>query len=296
MTNESVQDIQLLLQIVNTRQSHIVQTQLSMVQSMDQLESHVNLLCSRLPEMCSSEISGSLAGQMPSILCAAMPNMLRDAMATTMTTMIQEMGPALNRSTASRPLQATLRNVSMKGFEDMETAIQASSKAGAGGENTNFHSHLNASAETDLILFSESLPRTRKRNVQRLLYRASKLVNLGFATAVLQISLYEVQPQGTSNTSLRRIESSLTIIPSRLIWLLSHGAAFSVFYTPDSSQWCRSIRYFPIVPESARILQLSEQGRVEEVRKLLCNGEASVFDTDPRGLTPLQVSIPRCPC
>ena len=81
------------------------------------------------------------------------------------------------------------------------------------------------------------------------------------------------------------IETSLTIIPTS--WLLRTGYILSV--TKSQNHISSKMSHFPIVPNHAKIFASCARGDLHSVRSLLEGKEASPWDTDLNGWTPLHV-------
>ena len=71
-------------------------------------------------------------------------------------------------------------------------------------------------------------------------------------------------------------------------WLTSRG--FTIWSTACFGDWQYHYRPHRLRPKDAPIFEACRTGRVEDVRRSLSKGEASPFDIDEKGLTPLHVS------
>ena len=71
-------------------------------------------------------------------------------------------------------------------------------------------------------------------------------------------------------------------------WLTSRG--FTIWRTTCFGDWEYHYRPHRLRPKDAPIFEACRNGRVEDVRRSLSKGEASPFDIDEQGLTPLHVS------
>ena len=71
-------------------------------------------------------------------------------------------------------------------------------------------------------------------------------------------------------------------------WLTSRG--FTIWRTSCFGDWQYHYRPYRLRPKDASIFEACRNGKVEDVRRLFSKGEASPFDKDERGLTPLHVS------
>jgi len=87
----------------------------------------------------------------------------------------------------------------------------------------------------------------------------------------------------------RELATKITFVPSK--WLcktfLEHGLEFSM---RGGSQWKYGFRTFHSVADDAHIFEFCRNGNIEAVKTLLKRGEASPWDTDSHGWTPLHVS------
>lgn len=74
-------------------------------------------------------------------------------------------------------------------------------------------------------------------------------------------------------------------------WLLSLGMMYGWRLVMNQSQqgWKYCLNQFRAVPDNALIFELSRQGNIMAAETLIRRGEASVWDTDSRGRTPLHV-------
>lgn len=103
--------------------------------------------------------------------------------------------------------------------------------------------------------------------------------------------------EGTSKRKQPRGEPTkgwmMKVIPSRF---MSSGIEATVSWAASSADLSRyrkiqcSLRYFPAVSSTAQIFEACKIGDIQWLRSLFQRGEASPFDTDPHGWTPLHVS------
>ena len=95
---------------------------------------------------------------------------------------------------------------------------------------------------------------------------------------------------GEADSSIM-IETNFTFYPSRCLmwWGLNYG--FQVIISKDSTSWKNSLQTFHAVPDNALIFEFCEQGNVMAVNSLLAKGQASPWDTNSKGWTPLHVSL-----
>ena len=71
-------------------------------------------------------------------------------------------------------------------------------------------------------------------------------------------------------------------------WLTSRG--FTILRTACFGDWQYHYRPHRLRPADAPIFEACKNGKLEDVRRLLSKGQASPFDIDERGLTPMHVS------
>ena len=71
-------------------------------------------------------------------------------------------------------------------------------------------------------------------------------------------------------------------------WLTSRG--FTIWRTACFGDWKYQLQPHRLRPKDAPIFEACRNGKVEDVGRLLSKGEASPFDIDEQGLTPLHVS------
>ncbi|TGO63121.1 hypothetical protein BCON_0015g00500 [Botryotinia convoluta] len=85
-------------------------------------------------------------------------------------------------------------------------------------------------------------------------------------------------------------ESQLILYPSR--WLTKFGMAYGVKLSVLASRgWQYSFQPFRAVPESALIFEFCRRGNLDGIRTLLSRGDASPYDRDPLGRTPLWYAV-----
>lgn len=75
-----------------------------------------------------------------------------------------------------------------------------------------------------------------------------------------------------------------------MIWL-GITTSLDVMISKSIRGWKNTLRAFRAVPAEALIFEFCTKGNVEGVRTLLARGDASVWDRDPDGMTPLHVSV-----
>ncbi|KAM0157903.1 hypothetical protein ACHAQE_002158 [Botrytis cinerea] len=85
-------------------------------------------------------------------------------------------------------------------------------------------------------------------------------------------------------------ESQIIVYPSK--WLVNIGMAYGVKLSVLASRgWQYSFQPFRAVPESALIFEFCRTGNLDGVRTLLSRGDASPYDRDPSGKTPLWYAV-----
>lgn len=87
----------------------------------------------------------------------------------------------------------------------------------------------------------------------------------------------------------QQIETSISIHPKP--WLLGRGFALSYTTSGNSRipQFGFQFRHYNIRSEDALIFEFCSAGNLEGLKSLLRRGDASPFDCDPEGWTPLHV-------
>lgn len=85
--------------------------------------------------------------------------------------------------------------------------------------------------------------------------------------------------------------SSLAYYPSS--WLLKVGLKVGMEIALINSQrgWKCSLSSIRAVPDNSLVFRFCQSGNIEAVRELFSRGEASVYDVDSEGQTPLHVRI-----
>jgi hypothetical protein len=86
------------------------------------------------------------------------------------------------------------------------------------------------------------------------------------------------------------IETHFNFYPASWLmwWGLRYG--FRVTLVREGTAWRNSLQTFHAVPDKALIFEFCEQGNVMAVKSLLASGQASPWDTNSKGWTPLHVS------
>lgn len=97
--------------------------------------------------------------------------------------------------------------------------------------------------------------------------------------------------QSHSSDNVRHeVEISYTVVPKWLPW----SKGFRVSFLESAQGWFPgfTFRHFNVRPYDALIFELCSIGDIEGVKRLFRRGDASPFDTDPDGWTPLHVCPP----
>ncbi len=140
-----------------------------------------------------------------------------------------------------------------------------------------------------------SIPKSKRSKVIASLQRQTYLTfvaNVHYESRTLNLKSTLVE-DGEHIDPQQQTETSISIYPKP--WLLGRGFALS--YSTSGQGWLPQIgfqfRQYNIRSEEALIFEFCLFGNVEGVRSLLRRREASPFDTDPEGWTPLHVcSVP----
>lgn len=88
----------------------------------------------------------------------------------------------------------------------------------------------------------------------------------------------------------RQLETKFIFIPSAWLWRVFMTFGFEISVR-RGSEWKNTFRTFRTVPDNAHIFEFCRNGNISAVRTLLKRGEASPWDTDSKGWTPLHVSV-----
>ncbi|KAI9744997.1 MAG: hypothetical protein M1835_002634, partial [Candelina submexicana] len=133
-----------------------------------------------------------------------------------------------------------------------------------------------------------STPYIRRTTVQRDNQQyALALAKIYYHTRLNHVHFVD-EAQGAYESDLddqQEVEVSVTVHPNR--WLFSRG--FSISYSHYGQGWIPNIRFrqFNLISEESLIFSFCSSGNIDGVRLLLARGEASPFDTDGEGWTPL---------
>ena len=140
-----------------------------------------------------------------------------------------------------------------------------------------------------------------KNSSQRLFRERPKIItsttNTLLGKIYLKFVVYEdcrVNPPTNTNVPHQvtsRYESFFTLHPADwLIWL-GMKSSLDVMISRSTSGWKNTFKTFRAVPVNSLIFEFCVTGNLDGVRSLLTRGDASVWDRDPDGRTPLHVSI-----
>jgi hypothetical protein len=102
---------------------------------------------------------------------------------------------------------------------------------------------------------------------------------------------------GDASRTHESIERKATYVLYPPKWLQTLGLSFGAQISATSTWgWKYNLEPFRAVPEDSLIFDFCRTGNVDGVRTLLKRGEASPWDRDPLGRTPLWVSLKFFPC
>lgn len=85
-------------------------------------------------------------------------------------------------------------------------------------------------------------------------------------------------------------ETLFAFVPSRWITLCGLSYGFHVLISRSSKSWQVKPKTVNIVPRDSLVFQFCDTGNLEGLKTLFTNNNASVWDTDEGGFTPLHVS------
>lgn len=118
------------------------------------------------------------------------------------------------------------------------------------------------------------------------------LANFFYRSRLVRVQTVDVADEsssgGNSNSEARcEVETTFTVFPRW--WLGSTGISLS--YVRTGSGWLPNLNLRPCIvkPHDALIFKFCATGNLMAVKELLSRKEASPFDTDPDGWTPLHV-------
>ncbi len=129
----------------------------------------------------------------------------------------------------------------------------------------------------------------RKKPPQKCVHERSKIIASSrtikrtlFGRVVLNSKVYE-----------DRGESLFMFHPADWLVWLGMQTSLDVMISKSTRGWQNNLssRAFRAVSDDALIFEFCTTGNVEGIRTLIARGDASVMDRDPRGWTPLHVSI-----
>lgn len=93
------------------------------------------------------------------------------------------------------------------------------------------------------------------------------------------------------NSIAFRDENNFTLHPARWLTWLGIKTGLDGTFSRSIQGWKNTLRPFSAVPDDALIFAFCKDGNIDGVRTLLLRGEASVWDRDSLGETPLHVSV-----
>lgn len=148
--------------------------------------------------------------------------------------------------------------------------------------------------ESHLELLLDKKPK-RRLSSERGRVTTSKTKTL-FGTIYLRSVVYEdreVNSRKNSHESHRgeyRFESFFTLHPADWLFWLGMKNSLDVMISRSTRGWKNTFRTFRAVPADALIYDFCKTGNIEGVKTLITRGDASVWDRNPKGRTPLHVS------
>lgn len=86
-------------------------------------------------------------------------------------------------------------------------------------------------------------------------------------------------------------KSIIRIRPAAWLMKLGLQRGLEITFQASVQGWQHALETFRAVPDDSEIFRLCNNGDILGVKKLLSSGRASVWDRDPRGFTPLHVSL-----
>lgn len=136
---------------------------------------------------------------------------------------------------------------------------------------------------------SSTNPRSRRSRVLKSYREISNFLGdflLRSETFLEQSSTY---PKGDEN---EKQTSQIRLVIRPALWLerfgIKYGLQATVYQSPG--HWKHNLNTFRAVPDDSLIFDYCKIGNIESVRQLLSKGEASTWDTNSKGRTPLHVS------
>jgi hypothetical protein len=149
-------------------------------------------------------------------------------------------------------------------------------------------------------LSSSTRATSRQTAIQPIRHRvATKVYRTTFGVVVLITQARRIASR-FGNSQWRDVEEwTVRFVPSRIIdRICGRGIDLSISWSSSTSEFHQDIRlqprlrYYPVIPATARIFETCKVGDVQGVLSLFNNREASVFDVNPEGWTPLHVCEP----
>lgn len=149
------------------------------------------------------------------------------------------------------------------------------------------------SSPTEIWTDQTSLARARARLWKKaLLYQSRTIQDTFLGYISVRSAQKRLQWAGTESMADRtgddQCESETWITVRPASWLMTLGIKYGLHLNLQRHAfqgWRHSLRSFCLVRDDAPIFEFCKKGNVSGVRQLLCNGEASVGDTNSQGET-----------
>jgi Ankyrin repeats (many copies) len=155
----------------------------------------------------------------------------------------------------------------------------------------NWHDTLSSSAPALLTTFSRS-GRLLKRNAQYFCQCETRTVfgKVQFRSQKLRIYAHSEDDNIFLGTDQYEYHTSFIFHPSESVMSLGAVYGFRFSLSRSNQGLERKLCEFRAVQDDSLIFKFCRDGDLDNVKLLLSNGQASVFDTDSDGYTPLHVS------
>ena len=158
----------------------------------------------------------------------------------------------------------------------------------SGDERAHFYTRPFREPETiSPHLFSRSKRKTALASFNQNTYLTA-LANVHYQSRTINLGSVFEDVCNNANTQ-QQFETSISVLPKP--WLFGWGFALS--YSTSGSSWIPQFgfqfRHYNVRSEDALIFEFCFSGNLEGVQALLRRGDASPFDCDPEGWTPLHV-------
>lgn len=89
-------------------------------------------------------------------------------------------------------------------------------------------------------------------------------------------------------------ETSFILHPAEWLVWLGMKTGLSGTISKSTQGWKNTLRAFYVIPDNSLIFEFCRSGNIDGIRSLLARGDASVWDKNSIGETPLHVSLPFC--